>query len=103
MSLCTHRAAQLPPPDGPADLHRGRPVILLRAPQVRLDGRRCGPKRTRGSVNLDVDTSVPDPLEGWQSRTQRLTFDYTLTGAHLALTGPPGAPVAHGNFAVGSE
>lgn len=57
----------------------------------------------RGSVTLDVDTSVPDPLEGWQSRTQRLTFDYTLTGAHLALAGPPGDPVAHGNFAVGLE
>ncbi|MEJ7570230.1 MAG: hypothetical protein WKF41_18450 [Gaiellaceae bacterium] len=56
-----------------------------------------------GSITLDVQTSVPDPLQGWQPRTQSLTFDYTLSDAHLELIQPSGDPVAQGKFTVGLD
>ena len=59
----------------------------------RLNGVELTPNR--GAAFLDVSCSSPDPINGWQPRSHRLTFDYNLLGAHLRIEPPVGVPVGH--------
>jgi len=57
-------------------------------------------KESEHSVTVDVQTSVPDPLNGWEGRKQLVTFTYSLNGAHLEIDEALGDPVTLGKFSL---
>lgn len=56
-----------------------------------------------GLLPLTIQTSVPDPVLGWQRQSREIVFNYTITGAHLDLVAPADDLVALGKFTLSIE
>lgn len=56
-----------------------------------------------GSLPLTIQTSVPDPVLGWQLQSREIVFNYTITGAHLDLISLAGDLAATGKFGLSIE
>lgn len=56
--------------------------------------------RARGTLRLDVQSSVPNPVEGWNFEPRTVRIAYKLSGARLELAAPAGNLAVVGKFTL---